>query len=171
MKKPKEKPSVAPAPQDLEAIFADLELVESSIRSSLKLQGYFENPRVTFSQKVHSLKAIFKDYISPAAYDFVTLLLRSNTIHSLTEILRNYKRTREETGILEFEVKTATPLSPEEKSSLVQRFSAKVGRPATVRNVIDPGIIGGMVVKAGDIMIDASISSKMQSLLRQIRQG
>ncbi len=153
----------------LETIFTDLELVESSIHSSPKLSGYLESPRITFEEKIKTLKNLFKDYINPAAYDFIFLLLRSNTINTLTDILRNYKRTRGQTGILEFEVKTTAPLSPEEKERLNRRFSAKLGRPLTIRNVIDPEIIGGMVVRAGDIVIDASINSKLQTLLKQLR--
>ncbi|MEO0225384.1 MAG: ATP synthase F1 subunit delta [candidate division WOR-3 bacterium] len=151
---------------DLEPIFTDLELVESSLRSSLKLRGYLENPRIPFAEKIKTLKGLFKDYISPTAYEFLFLLLRSNTINTLTEILRNYRRTREERGILELEVKTAEPLSPEEKISLAERFSARIGRPLTVKNIVDPEIIGGMVVKMGDILIDASISSKLKRLAR-----
>ena len=157
--------------QDLEKIFEDLEMVESSFRSSLKLRGYLENPRIVFDQKTTAIKNIFKDYISNEAYDFIFLLLRSNALGNLTDILRNYRRTRVETGVLELEVKTAIPLSPEDKILLTQRFSKKLGRPLTVRNVVDTNIIGGMVIKVGDIMIDASINSKMNTLLQQMRQG
>ncbi len=171
MKKPKEKSEDSSLTQSLEPIFADLEVVESTLHLSLPLRGYFENARISFSEKVKTLKKIFKDYLSSQAYDFIYLLLRSNAISSLTNILRNYKRTREQTGILEFEVKTAVPLSAEEKELLVQRFMIKLGRPLTIRNIVDPNIIGGMVVKAGDIMIDASVSSKMNTLIKQLRQG
>jgi len=157
--------------QDLESIIADLELVESSRHSSLKLRGHLDNPRITFEEKTKTIKTLFKDYITPAAYDFIFLLLRSNAMSSLTDILRNYKRTRAETGILEFEVKTATPLSPDEKAEIALRFAAKLGRRVTIRNVVDPAIIGGLVVKAGDIMIDASVTSKLNNLIRQLRQG
>jgi len=157
--------------KDLKSIFEELELVESSIHSSLTLRGYLENPRISFDEKVKTLKNIFKDYISEQAYDFVLLFLRSNSINNLTEVLRNYKRTRDEKGVLELEVKTAIPLSPEEKEALMQRFSTKLGRPLTIRNIIDVNIIGGMVIRAGDIMIDASISSKMDKLIKRLRQG
>ena len=93
-KSPKKAEETRPE-QNLEPIFADLELVESSLRSSLKLRGYLENPRIVFADKVKTLKRVFKDYISAQAYDFILLLLRSNALTTLTEILRNYKRTRE----------------------------------------------------------------------------
>lgn len=157
--------------QELESILADLELVESSLHSSLKLRGYLDNPRINFEEKVQTVQNLFKDYIAPAAYDFIFLLLRSSAMSSLTDILRNYKRTREQTGILEFEVKTAAPLAPDEKAVIAERFAAKLGRRLTIRNVVDPAIIGGIVIKAGDVMIDASVVSKLNNLIKQLRRG
>ena len=171
MKKSENRPKEIPSNQDMEKIFEDLELVESSFRSSSKLRGYLENPRIAFDQKTKAIKNIFKDYISNEAYDFIFLLLRSNALGKLTDILRNYRRAGVETGVLELEVKTAIPLSPEDKIILTQRFSKKLGRPLMIRNVVDTNIIGGMVIKVGDIMIDASINSKMNTLLQQMRQG
>jgi F-type H+-transporting ATPase subunit delta len=157
--------------QQLESILADLELVESSLHSSLKLRGYLDNPRINFEEKVRTVQDLFKDYIAPAAYDFIFLLLRSSAMSSLTDILRNYKRTREQTGILEFEVKTAAPLAPDEKAVIAEWFAAKLGRRLTIRNVVDPAIIGGIVIKAGDVMIDASVVSKLNNLIKQLRRG
>ena len=148
----------------------DLEMVESLIHSSLKLRGYFENPRIPFEEKVRTLRTIFKDYISTKAYDFTIFLVRSNALSTLTDIVRNYRRTRKPEGIMELEVKTAVPLSPGEKDNLTEKFAAKLQRPLVIRNIVDPGIIGGMVITAGDIMIDASVMSKMKTLAKQLRQ-
>jgi F-type H+-transporting ATPase subunit delta len=156
---------------ELASIFDDLALVESSLRSSLKVYGYLENSRVDFKEKTKTLKAVFKNYISPKAYEFIFFLLRSNTINLLTEILRNYQRTRKDTGIVEFEIKTAIPLTQEERNPRPERCTATRNRHLTVRNIVDPDIIGGMVVKAGDIMIDASVDAKLKVLNKKLRQS
>jgi len=171
LKKPASRTEDLPAGQDLDPVFNDLELVESSIHSSLKMRGYFENPRVPFEEKVKVLKKFFKDYISRQAYDFIFYLVRGNALSTLTSIIRNYRRTRRSSGILELEVKTAFPLSPDEKERLAEKFSAKLKQPLVVRNIVDPGIIAGMVITAGDIMIDASVKAKMKTLAKQLRQG
>jgi F-type H+-transporting ATPase subunit delta len=161
----------AAAGPDPGPVFDDLELVESSLHSSLKLRGYFENPRVPFADKVKTLKRIFKDYISPAAYDFLFLLVRSGALHLLTDMLRSYRLRKEETGILDLEVRTALPLTPEENEDLNRRLTARFKRPLLVRNVVDESIIGGMVVKTGDLMIDASLRTKMTAMIKQLRKG
>lgn len=156
---------------DMEKILSELEVVDSSFRSSLKLRGYLENPRIPFVEKQKTLKDLFKDYISPKTYEFVFLLLRCNALSSLSEILRNYKRTRVETGVLEIEVRTTVPLTNEEKESLYKSFAEKMKKPVSIKNVIDPEIIGGVVVKSGDIMIDASLKSRISELLKNLKQG
>ncbi|MEO0122387.1 MAG: ATP synthase F1 subunit delta [candidate division WOR-3 bacterium] len=157
--------------KDMEKILSELELVDSSFRSSPKLRGYLENPRITFVEKQKTLRDLFKDYISAQTYEFVFLLLRCNALSSLSEILRNYKRTRVDTGVLEIEVKTAVPLTDEEKDMLYTKFSEKLKKPVSIKNIIDPDIIGGVVIKSGDIMIDASLKSRIAELLKNLKQG
>ncbi len=156
---------------DIGLIFEELEFVESSLRSSLPLRSHLDNPRVPYAEKVKTFRNIFKDYISPKAYDFIYVLLRSNTMNMLENILRNYKRLTVTTGILEFEVKTSIPLTPDEKNNLAHRFSEKIGKPVTIRNIVDPTIIGGLIIKAGDMMVDASIDTKLKRLINQLRKG
>lgn len=156
---------------ELDNILAELELVNSSFRSSLKLRGYLENPRISFAEKKKTLQELFKDYISPRAYDFVFLLLRTNALSTLSDILRNYQLMRVDTGILEIEVKTSVPLTNEEKELLTKTFSRKLKKPVHIKNIIDPEIIGGMVIKTGDLMIDASLRAKIQGLLKKLKQG
>jgi len=167
----KEELSIQTSDKDMEKIISELEVVDSSFRSSLKLRGYLENPRIPFAEKQKTLRGLFKDYIGPQTYEFIFLLLRCNALSSLSEILRNYKRTRVETGVLEIEVKTAVPLTNEEKDSLYKSFSEKLKKPVSIKNIIDPEIIGGVVIKSGDIMIDASLKSRISELLKNLKQG
>ncbi|MEO0166472.1 MAG: ATP synthase F1 subunit delta [candidate division WOR-3 bacterium] len=155
----------------MEKMLGELELVDSSFRSSLKLRGYLENPRIPLLEKQQTLKGLFKDYISPQTYDFIFVLLRCNALSSLSGILRSYQRTRAESGILEIEVRTAIPLTSEEKELLTKNFTQKLKKPVHIKNIIDPEVIGGMVIKSGDIMIDASLKSRIEDLLKNIRQG
>jgi len=173
----KKEPALAAVPQtaavpekDLGSIFRDLEVVESSLHSSLKLRGYFENPRIGFAEKTSTLRKIFKDYISSEAYDFVLLLIHSNAVYLLTDILRRYRLHKTDTGVMELEVRTAIPLSPGDKDALAERFAKKLGRHVTIRNVIDESIVAGLVVKTGDLMIDASLLTKMRNLVNKLRK-
>jgi len=177
--KDKEAPAVTPPPganqvrtgPALGPIFDDLEVVESSLHSSLKLRGYFENPRIPYAEKIKILRNIFKDYISEAAYDFIQLLIQANAVYLLTDILRRYRLKQEDTGVLELEVRTAIPLASEEKEKLAQRFAQKFGRHITIRNILDESIVAGMIVKTGDLMIDASLQTKMTNLIKKLRKG
>ena len=176
-KSARKEPAPAAVPQipanpekDLGPIFSDLEVVESSLHSSLKLRGYFENPRVRFTEKAATLRKIFKDYISAEAYDFVLLLIHSNAVYLLTDILRRYRLRKEDTGVMELEVRTAIPLTPGDRDDLAARFAKKLNRHVTIRNVIDESIVAGMVVKTGDLMIDASLQTKMRNLVNKLRK-
>ncbi len=154
-----------------EMVIRELELINSSLRSSSKIRGYLENPRIPFAEKQKVLKELFKDYVSQKTYEFIFLLLQTNALPSLNDILKSYRRTRTDTGILEIEVKTTVPLTSEEKEELASSFGKRLKKPVAIKNVIDPDIIGGMVIKTGDLLIDASIRAKIQGLLRNLKQG
>ncbi len=154
-----------------ETVIRELELINSSLRSSLKIRGYLENPRIPLAEKQKVLTDLFKDYVSQKTYEFIFLLLRTNALPSLNDILKSYRRTKTDTGILEIEVKTTVPLTSEEKGELASNFEKKLKKPVTIKNIIDPNIIGGMVIKTGDLLIDASIRAKIQGLLKNLKQG
>ena len=60
------------------------------------------------------------------------------------------------------EVRTAVALSAEQQAHIAAALTAAVGRPVEIRTVIDPGVIGGVVARIGDEVIDGSIRSRLE---------
>jgi F-type H+-transporting ATPase subunit delta len=70
----------------------------------------------------------------------------------------------EHRGIAHAEVATAVPLEPEEKDKLVRRLGDLVGREIVLTTRVDPAIIGGLVARVGDKLIDGSTKSRLLAL-------
>jgi F-type H+-transporting ATPase subunit delta len=62
------------------------------------------------------------------------------------------------------EVRTATPLSDDQKHRLAEALSAKVGKKIDLRVVVDPSVVGGIVATVGDTVIDGSVRTKLDQL-------
>ena len=67
------------------------------------------------------------------------------------------------------EVTSALPLTPEEKETVKQEVLGKLGNQATVAFRVDPSILGGLVVRVGDKVLDSSIASQLETMRQNLR--
>ena len=78
---------------------------------------------------------------------------------------------RRKNDIVTVEVITATPLSKTDKTRLRQRFADIVGRPVVLKHRVDTNLIGGMIVKLGNKLIDGSLRNKLTALKEELGNG
>ena len=81
------------------------------------------------------------------------------------QLLDNYRGVE---GAEVAEITTAIPLEDEERLKLAQRITDMVGKPVVLRTNVDPGIVGGIIIRIGDKLIDGSIRSKLAALRREL---
>ena len=87
------------------------------------------------------------------------------------EIYEEYQRTLNTyRGIEEAEVVTAVPLGDEDKQKLTERLKALVGKEVVIKPVVDPGVIGGVVVRIGGKLLDGSTSNRLE-VLKKVLSG
>jgi F-type H+-transporting ATPase subunit b len=67
------------------------------------------------------------------------------------------------------EITSALPLTPEEQESVKKDVLSKVGAQATVTFRVDPGILGGLIVRVGDKVLDGSVAGQLESLRQNLR--
>jgi F-type H+-transporting ATPase subunit delta len=122
------------------------------------------NPRLPLAQRTR-LALDLLDGLSEPTRNLVRLLLERRRIGILDQILEEYDRLAdEEAGILRAEVRTAVPVTPELKATITKALVERLGRPVEVTVVQDPEVIGGLIVRVGDRVIDTSIRTQLQQL-------
>jgi F-type H+-transporting ATPase subunit b len=67
------------------------------------------------------------------------------------------------------EVTSALPLTPEEKETVKQDILAKIGAQATIAFRVDPAILGGLVVRVGDKVLDGSVAGQLDTMRQNLR--
>jgi F-type H+-transporting ATPase subunit delta len=97
--------------------------------------------------------------------NFVALLAENRRLGLLPEIAADYERLRAEAeNTLEVELVAAMPVPPEEQKRLSEALHKKLGRKITLKYVEDKSLIGGAVIRAGDLVIDGSVREKLGRL-------
>ncbi len=150
----------------MDAVLGDLDRFEVLLRESPDLQRLVKSPVFTAEEQERAVGAILdKAGIGGFAGNFIRLVAANRRLFALPDMIRAYRTlVADHKGIVRAQVSVAEPPSErvlgDIKSAL--RDVAKAEVDLDVR--IDPGLIGGLVVKVGSRMVDASLRTKLNSI-------
>jgi len=105
----------------------------------------------------------------PLAWNLVRLLNQKNRLGLLPQIAERFQQLLDEQrGIAHVQVLTAVEMSGEERDALATRLAGLTGKQVQIETFVDPEILGGLVVRIGDRLIDGSSKSKLLTLKRRL---
>lgn len=146
----------------------DMLLVANTIQESKELQLLLNSPVLKTELKKSALKEIFGSKTSALTIGLINLLIDNKRLPILGEVAKKYTVIYDELkGIEVAKVTTAIPLTEELNQQILKKVIEITGKQATVENIINPDIIGGFILRIGDIQYDASMSNKLQLLKRE----
>lgn len=129
-----------------------------------QVRALFGNPRVGPAE----LASLFLPDGEPAdsAFaGFVKLLADNQRLQALPEIAALFEqRKREAEKILQVRVRTAAPIDASETAKLKDALKRRFGRDIELEQTVDPGVLGGAVIDAGDVVIDGSVRGRLHQL-------
>ena len=146
-----------------------------ALRKVLEENGNFFNflvsPQIRTENKLALIDATFKGKASDLFVRFLHLLVEKKRIPYIKEIADEYHQFYEKhRGILEARVTTAIPLDETMKRKVIDKLKAETQKDIRVESVVDPSIIGGMIIKLEDKIIDGSIRFRLQKLRRELSE-
>lgn len=148
---------------------AELSQVSEVVSSHADLEAFINNPQVKAEAKKEVFEKLFKEDVSPMVYNFFMLLIDKRRESLLKEIASEYKALANAAqGIVEAEVTVAHELSKAQEDKLVEKLQITTGKTVVIETKIDKSILGGIVVRIGDKLIDGSVIRQMQALKTQL---
>ena len=129
-----------------------------------------KNPRLTSVSKVQTLVQLFGSDIDEAFRNFVTTLGdndRLDVLPTIRELFEELKAEAEKT--LDVEVQTAYELNPVQLQTLAAALSKRLDRTVNPQQVVNPALIGGVVIRAGDVVVDGSVRGKLSQLAESLK--
>ncbi len=135
------------------------------------LGGFLMSPNVTQAQKRKAIESLLPDPDQAAARNLAIMLIerrRFDIIPLLLEVYREF--VLESRGIVIADVTTAVEMTTDERELVSEGLASIVGRDVVIRAVVDPDIIGGMVARVGDRLVDGSVISQLNRLKLRIAQ-
>jgi F-type H+-transporting ATPase subunit delta len=129
-----------------------------------QLRTLAEHPAVPFAEKERVIRRVAGD-VSPEAINLVLLMIRRGRPRAVPRMVEHFASlVRRERGISLAEVRTALPLDETQRDAVMDRLHELTGDQIEINEVVDEGLIGGITVRIGDRLYDASVRSRLERL-------
>ena len=156
----------ADAQKAIDRVAGDLSDLRAMIGGSEELRALIRSPLRSREDQGRVMGALLQQAgASDLVRKFVGLVAQNRRLFALPamidEFLAELARRR---GEMRAEVTAARPLSEQQQAALAEAIRRSVGGKVSVDVKVDPGLIGGLIVKVGSRMVDSSLKTKLQRL-------
>jgi len=160
---------VAKAHQALEQWEQALRTVRAALNDRT-LAEFFENPAIPLEAKARTLSELVPgEREERFIRNLLLLLLERGRLRQIPDVVEAFgELLLQERGIVQVEAVTAVELQPAESERLRWRLEQALGRSVQLRVQVNPAILGGVIIRMGDDVIDGSVRTQLQGLRRQL---
>jgi F-type H+-transporting ATPase subunit delta len=145
----------------------DLKTMES-ILTQPELASLLENPAVPFGEKREVIERALAGF-DPLRRNFAYVLVEHGRASTISDVVAEFQKDlNAHQGIAVAEVTTAVPLDEAESRAVARRLEQLVGKRIILEKKVDPSILGGVIARIGDRLVDGSIAGQLESLRREL---
>ena len=162
---------VASEQSKLDSIRDQLGEFADALDSTRELQVFFFSPYFSTAEKVDGLDRTVSD-ADPVVVNFLKLLIENHRMPVIFRVRREFDQLwQEENKLLPVQVTSAVELDPSTVSQIGDRIAEQTGRKVDLSATVDPDVLGGLVVRVGNSILDASIRNRLEQLRKQVARA
>jgi len=164
--------NLAKEKQLAEVVNADFQLITDTLETNNDLKTVLQNPVIKAGVKKIVLTKVFESKINGITQGLLDLLIEKKRLNILTAVAKEYTIIFDfDMGIEIAKVTTAIPLTQKLENTILEKVKSLTGKAVTVKNTVNPDIIGGFILRVGDLQYDASITGKLNLLKREFEDN
>ncbi len=158
--------------KSVDGVAADLEDIRATLLRSRELRLLLESPIVSMSRKDAVLRELFERRVRPITMAFVSLLVEKQREHLLVHIVEQFLSRRDvQEGIVTAEVASAVELTPSQHKELARELERYTQKRVRLQYSRDESLVGGLYVRIGDTVLDASVRNDLMRLRERFLVG
>jgi ATP synthase F1 delta subunit len=162
---------VAKEQDKLDEIREQLGQVADALDADRELQIFFFSPYFSTEEKQDGLRKVI-DGAEPAVLNFLELLVENHRTPALFRIRHEYDELWErENKLLPVEITSAVELDDEIARRIGDEIGEQTGQRVELTKTVDPDIIGGLVLRVGNSILDASIRNRLDNLRKNVAKA
>ena len=150
--------------------WSDALTIAATVASNSNVSKLLNHPRVSASQLVDLIVDVAGKTIDPSSRNFIATLASNRRLGLLPQISLMYETLRSEVeNRAQAEVTSAAPLSEAQQRRLAAALKKRINREVVLNCSVDPELIGGAVIRCGDMVIDGSVKVRLARLASELR--
>ena len=152
--------------QQIDAVTRSLDTLEAAIAESTDFKALVSSPLIGRAEAGRAIRALVPTLgLDPISAKFLGVLADNGRLGELGAVIKAVRKlAADNRGETTAEVTSAHPLNDQQVARLKSNLKARLGRDVAVEAKVDPELLGGLVVRLGSQMIDASIRTKLNNL-------
>jgi F-type H+-transporting ATPase subunit delta len=162
---------VAQEQNKLDTVRDELGAFADAVDTNRELQTFFFSPYFSTAEKADGLDRAVTG-ADPIVVNFLKLLIENHRTPAVFRVRREFDRLwREENKLLPVQVTSAVALDQATVDQIGDRIAQQTGRKIDLKASVEPDIIGGIVVRVGNSILDASIRNRLEQLRKQVARA
>ncbi len=155
----------------LDSIGADLDQFADAIEGDRDLQAFLFSPRFSSAEKIEGLRQAISG-ADPELVNFLELLIEKHRMPEIFRIRREFDEMwKRENKRIDVTVTSAVELDPAVVAKIGEEIERQTGQKVELASRVDDGILGGIVLQVGNMVLDASIRSRLEKLRKSVAQA
>ena len=157
--------------QQIDAVTRSLDSLEAAMAESADFRALTSSPLIGRADAGKAIRALTPTLgVDPITAKFLGVLADNGRLSELRAVIRMVRQLAAgHRGETSAEVTSAHPLDDRQVAELKANLKARAGRDVAIETRVDPSILGGIVVRLGSQMIDASIRTKLNTLAQAMK--
>jgi F-type H+-transporting ATPase subunit delta len=161
---------VVQAEGELERVEDELFRFGKLLETNHELKQALSDQSIDKIQRVKVLDELLSDKVSPHTLGLLAFVVEQGRARQLPQILNRLSDLAAEArNSVVAEVRSAIPLDAKQHKALAAALSKATGKKVEVKILVDPSVIGGIVAKVGDTVIDGTVRHRLEQLREQVR--
>lgn len=152
----------------VDQVAGDMNFLMETFRETAEFQSFLNSPVVKSDKKIEIFHQIFEQF-ELETMKFVELVIKNRKESILPEIARSFdEQVKAFKGIIPIKLISAVPLNNATREEILSKVRANIKGELEVTEVLDADLIGGFIVRMGDVQIDASVSNQFNNLKQRL---
>ncbi|EMI53576.1 ATP synthase F1 subunit delta [Rhodopirellula sallentina] len=148
------------------------ELCDEALANSDQLRAAFASPRIDASEKCRVLDRMLGGSAHPTLLKFLKVMANRHRLAYVNAVRNAVVKLHDEaTGRLAIEIRTAVPMTDDLRGSVTHQLNVHFGKEVRLKEIVDPSVIGGTVIRVGDTVFDSSVASRLDKVGRVAASG
>lgn len=154
----------------VDALCGELDFISEVMRTEQEFGSFVHTPFISSREKIQVIISVFKDKISDMTLDFLCVLSKNGRFGIFDEIKKYYgKKLDEYHGLVHAELIVDRQMDEQAVEKVKQKLERSIGKKVKVEMIVDPSILGGVIINCRGKVIDNSVRGALKRAISHIK--